>query len=176
MEVGSKVRVLLVDDQPNVRRTLCRVLQSYPNIEVIGEASDGDEAVVSVGTLRPTVVVLDIKMNKMDGITATRLIKTRYPDVLVLGFSAELKDYEVNAMQQAGAFEVLTIGRCRQGLIRRPYRGRVAVNQSVPILEDASLSKQFPDPTEVVFSKWNHSFDSQSFSLEYGQSASLNRQ
>ena len=103
MEIGSKVRVLLVDDQPNVRRTLGRILEPYPNIEVVGEASDGDEAVASVGTLQPAVVVMDIKMNKMDGITAARLIKTQYPDVLVLGFSAELKDYEVNAMQQAGA-------------------------------------------------------------------------
>jgi DNA-binding NarL/FixJ family response regulator len=107
MEIGSKVRVLLVDDQPNVRRTLSLILQPYPNIEVVGEASDGDEAVASVGTLQVAVVVMDIKMKKMDGITATRLIKTQYPDVLVLGFSTELKDYEVNAMQQAGAFEVL---------------------------------------------------------------------
>lgn len=105
--MGSKVRVLLVDDQPSVRRTLWHILQSYPNIEVVGEASDGDEAVASVGTLQPAIVVMDVKMNKMDGITAARLIKTQYPDVLVLGYSAELKDYEVNAMRQAGAFEVL---------------------------------------------------------------------
>lgn len=105
--MGSKVRVLLVDDQPSVRRTLCHILQSYPNIEVVGEASDGDEAVASVGTLQPAIVVMDVKMNKMDGITAARLIKTQYPDVLVLGYSAELKDYEVTAMRQAGAFEVL---------------------------------------------------------------------
>ena len=105
--MGSTVRVLLVDDQPSVRRTLCHILQSYPNIEVVGEASDGDEAVTSVGTLQPAIVVMDVKMNKMDGITAARLIKTQYPDVLVLGYSAELKNYEVNAMRQAGAFEVL---------------------------------------------------------------------
>jgi DNA-binding NarL/FixJ family response regulator len=107
MEIGNKVRVLLVDDQPNVRRTLCRILERYPNIEVVGEASDGDEAIASVGTLQPAIVVMDIRMKKMDGITAARLIKTQYPDVLVLGFSAQPKDYEVNAMQQAGAFEVL---------------------------------------------------------------------
>ena len=109
MEIGSKARVLLVDDQPNVRRTLCRILQSYPNIEVVGEANDGDEAVVAASKLQPTIVVMDINMSKMDGITATRLIKNQFPHVLVLGFSAEPKDYEVNAMQQAGAFEVLRI-------------------------------------------------------------------
>ena len=77
--MGSKVRVLLVDDQPSVRRTLGHILQSYPNIEVVGEASDGDEAVASVGTLQPAIVVMDVKMTKMDGITAARLIKTQYP-------------------------------------------------------------------------------------------------
>ena len=61
MDIGSKVRVLLVDDQPNVRRTLFHILQPYPNIEVVGEASDGDEAVASVRTLQPAVVVIDTK-------------------------------------------------------------------------------------------------------------------
>ena len=132
MEIGSKVRVLLVDDQPNVRRTLCRILQPYPNIEVVGEASDGDEAVASVGTLQPAVVVMDIKMNKMDGITAARLIKTQYPDGLVLGFSAELKDYEVNAMQQAGAFEVLQMEDTMKDLYPAIQRALAASKSNPP--------------------------------------------
>jgi DNA-binding NarL/FixJ family response regulator len=74
---------------------------------VVGEASDGDEAIECVGKLQPAVVVMDMNMNKMDGITAARLIKAQYPHVLVLGFSADLKEYNVYAMQQAGAFEVL---------------------------------------------------------------------
>jgi DNA-binding NarL/FixJ family response regulator len=132
MEIGSKVRVLLVDDQPNVRRTLGRILEPYPNIQVVGEASDGDEAVASVGTLQPAVVVMDIKMNKMDGITAARLIKTQYPDVLVLGFSAELKDYEVNAMQQAGAFEVLRIEDTMKNLYPAIQRALAAIKSYPP--------------------------------------------
>ena len=70
----------------------------------------------------------------------------------MLGFSADAKDYNVYAMQQAGALEVLTKEDAVKDLYEAIQRG-VAVNQSVPILEDASLSKQFPDPTEVVFSK-----------------------
>jgi DNA-binding NarL/FixJ family response regulator len=70
----------------------------YSNIEVVGEAGDGDEAVTSVGTLRPAVVVMDITMKKMDGITAARLIKAQYPTVLVVGCSAHTKEYNVYAM------------------------------------------------------------------------------
>jgi DNA-binding NarL/FixJ family response regulator len=74
---------------------------------VVGEASDGDEAVTSVGNLRPTVVVMDISMKKMDGITAARLIKAKYPDVLVLGCSAHRQEYNVYAMKRVCAFEAL---------------------------------------------------------------------
>ena len=107
MESGNKIRVLLVDDDVRVRETLSSILKSYSNIEVVGEASDGDEAVASVGKLRPAVVVMDITMKKMDGITAARLIKAQYPDVLVLGCSAHTKEYNIYAMQRVRAFEVL---------------------------------------------------------------------
>jgi len=107
METGNKIRVLLVDDDVRVRETLGSILKPYSNIEVVGEASDGDEAVASVGKLRPAVVVMDITMKKMDGITAARLIKAQYPDVLVLGCSAHTKEYNIYAMQRVRAFEVL---------------------------------------------------------------------
>lgn len=108
MEQNSNtVRVLVVDDLFIVRQTLRCVLQPHPDIEVVGEASDGDEVVPYVGRFQPDVVIMDISMNKVDGITATRMVKTQYPHVLVIGFSADLKDYNVWAMQQAGAFQVL---------------------------------------------------------------------
>jgi DNA-binding NarL/FixJ family response regulator len=97
MGSANQIRVLLVDDDVRVRQTLRSILKPYSNIEVIGEASDGDEAVTSVGNLRPTVVVMDISMKKMDGITAARLIKAKYPDVLVLGCSAHTQEYTVYA-------------------------------------------------------------------------------
>ena len=107
MASGNKIRVLLVDDDVRVRETLSSILKAYSNIEVVGEASDGDEAVTSVGTLRPAVVVMDITMKKMDGITAARLIKAQYPAVFVVGCSAHTKEYNLYAMQRVRAFEVL---------------------------------------------------------------------
>ena len=104
---SGKIRVLLVDDDLRVRQTLRDILKGYSNIEVVGEASDGDEAVTSVDNLKPTVVVMDISMKKMDGITAARLIKARHPNVLVVGCSAHTQEYNIFAMKRVCAFEVL---------------------------------------------------------------------
>ncbi|HKE61390.1 MAG TPA: response regulator transcription factor, partial [Nitrospira sp.] len=85
MARANLIRVLLVDDHIMVRQGLRNVLQAYPNIEVVGEAGNGEEAVSIIGKLHPAVVVMDIIMPKMDGIAATRLIRTNYPDIAVLG-------------------------------------------------------------------------------------------
>lgn len=104
---NAKIRVVLVDDHPTVRQTLRSTLQAYPNIEVVGEASDGEEAIVRVEDLQPAVVVMDIYMSRMDGITATRLIKAQYPQVAVIGLTIEQKDFQLYAMHTAGALEVI---------------------------------------------------------------------
>lgn len=101
------IRVLLADDKEMVRQILRRALQDYPNIEVIGEASDGEEAVAVASKLLPSVIVMDISMSKMDGITATRLIKTQHPQIAVIGLSVHREAHQTDAMQKAGAFEVL---------------------------------------------------------------------
>lgn len=103
----NKISVLLVDDDVRVRETLSSILKAYSNVEVVGEASDGVEAVASVGKLHPAVVVMDINMKKMDGITAARLIKARYPDVRVVGCSAHTQEYNIFAMKRVCAFEAL---------------------------------------------------------------------
>jgi DNA-binding NarL/FixJ family response regulator len=74
---------------------------------VVGEASDGAEALECVAKVSPTVVVIDIIMPKMDGIAATRLVKTKYPQIAVVGITREVKDYMSYTMKKAGAFEVV---------------------------------------------------------------------
>jgi DNA-binding NarL/FixJ family response regulator len=101
------IRVLLADDKEMVRQILRRALQDYPNIEVVGEASDGEEAVAVASKLLPSVIVMDISMSKMDGITATRLIKTQHPQIAVIGLSVHREAHQIDAMQKAGAFEIL---------------------------------------------------------------------
>ena len=107
MVSGKQIRVLLVDDDVRVRQTLSSILRPYSNIEVVGEASDGDEAFSSVANLKPAVVVMDISMKKMDGITAARLIKARYPEVRVIGCSAHAQEYNFYAMKRVCSFEAL---------------------------------------------------------------------
>ena len=90
-----------------VRQGLRCALECYPHIEVVGEASDGEAAVACVAKVLPSVVVMDIVMPKMDGIAATRLIKTQYPQTAVIGLTRDLKDYTLYSMKKAGALEVL---------------------------------------------------------------------
>ncbi|HKU51770.1 MAG TPA: response regulator transcription factor, partial [Nitrospira sp.] len=101
------IRVLLVDDHAMVRHGLRCTLEVYSSIEVVGEASDGSEVLACIEKVQPTVVVMDIVMPKMDGIAATRLIKTQYPHIAVVGLTRDLKDYTLYSMKKAGASEVV---------------------------------------------------------------------
>ena len=108
MAIPPRIRVLLVDDNPMFRTTVRSLFASHPDLELIGEATDGQEAIQRVGELKPAVVLMDIHLHRtMDGIAATRLIKSRYPDVAVLGLSNDTREYVSLAMKEAGAFEVL---------------------------------------------------------------------
>jgi NarL family two-component system response regulator LiaR len=102
------LRVLIVEDHAMIREGLKINLRSYPNIDIVGEASDGEEVLAKIAELQPAVVVMDIVMPRLDGITATRMLKSEYPHIAVVGLSSHAKTYEVNAMLEAGAFEVIT--------------------------------------------------------------------
>ena len=97
------IRVLIVDDESLVRRVLKQILSQYPDIDLVGEASTGDEAVAAVERTRPDVVVMDIRMPRMDGVTAAREIRARYPHVKIVGLSEYAESYHAHAMQLAGA-------------------------------------------------------------------------
>ncbi len=104
----ATVRVLLVDDHAMVRQGLRSVLDAYADIQVVGEARDGVEALKLAEELRPGIVVMDINMPKMNGIVATEHIKLRYPETIVIGISVNTGDHNGEAMQRAGAATLLT--------------------------------------------------------------------
>ena len=103
-----KVRVLLVDDHAMIRQGLRSVLETYPDMSVVGEAGDGVEAVNQIERVRPSVVVMDINMPRMNGIEATARIKARHPDMVVIGLSVNASGDNQNAMRVAGASVLLT--------------------------------------------------------------------
>ena len=81
------LRLLIVDDKPQVRHELRLLFGLCPELEIAGEASDGLEAVRKTGDLRPDVVLLDLEMPVLDGYEAARQIKTQWPDCRVVAFS-----------------------------------------------------------------------------------------
>ena len=104
----ARIRVLLVDDHAMVRQGLRSVLESYDDIEIVGEAADGKQSLDLVERVRPSVVVMDLNMPTMNGIDATAIIKSRYPDILILGLSVNAGDDNQTAMIKAGASALLT--------------------------------------------------------------------
>jgi two-component system, chemotaxis family, CheB/CheR fusion protein len=102
------IRILLVDDHAMVREGLRTMLEGYEDMEVVGEAGDGVQAVEAIDRCRPTVVVMDINMPNMNGIDATVQIKTRDPDVVVIGLSVQANAIAHEEMLRAGAATLIS--------------------------------------------------------------------
>lgn len=101
------VRVLLVDDHAVVRQGLRMYLSLDPGIEIVGEAGDGREGLDLVERLHPDVVLMDLVMPVMDGVTAITEIKRRHPDVEIVAVTSVLEDKKVIDAVQAGAMGYL---------------------------------------------------------------------
>jgi DNA-binding NarL/FixJ family response regulator len=99
----EKISVLLVDDHSLVRRGFRRMLEDEPDIRVVGEASDGKEAVELARFLKPRVVVMDCALPEINGLQATRKILAFAPDTLVLMLSMHTEDTWVRQAMDAGA-------------------------------------------------------------------------
>lgn len=98
-----KISVILVEDHKIVREGTRQLLAQYDDIRVVGEASDGMEAITLTGESQPDIVVMDVRLPRLNGIEATRIITTRYPNVKVLILSAYDDDSYVYPLFQAGA-------------------------------------------------------------------------
>ena len=99
----TKIRVLVADDHTIVRKGLCSLLEAKPDIEVVGEAEDGREAVEKVEALLPDVVLMDITMPRLNGLEATRQIKRLFPKVKIVALTMYTNEEYIQQFLQAGA-------------------------------------------------------------------------
>jgi DNA-binding NarL/FixJ family response regulator len=135
--VSAPVRVLVVDDDPLVRAGLAMILDTTPDIAMVGEAADGTEVARAVDAHRPDVVLMDIRMPRLDGLTATELLRARRdpPEVIILTtFQAD--EYVLRALR-AGASGFLLKDTPAADILRAIHR--VAVGE--PILSP-SVTRQ----------------------------------
>lgn len=135
------IRVLVVDDHSLVRDALTLYLHSAADLESVGEASDGGEAVERVALTTPDVVLMDIQMPRMDGVGATREIVGRWPDVAVLALTTFSAEHRVVDVLKAGASGYLVKDTRKELIleaIRQAAEGRVLL--SPDIAEQLALS------------------------------------
>ena len=101
------IKILLVDDHAVVRSGLSKFLLVNKDMKLVGEAADGEEALQKVSLYKPDIVLMDLKMPGMDGITATREIKKKYPQVKVIALTSFAEQNMVQGALQAGAIGYL---------------------------------------------------------------------
>jgi DNA-binding NarL/FixJ family response regulator len=101
--MSNKISVLLVDDHSLVRRGFRRILEDAPDITVVGEASDGAEAVRLAAQLHPRLIVMDCALPGMSGLDATRRILHKFPEIAILMLSMHSEDTWVHQALDAGA-------------------------------------------------------------------------
>jgi two-component system, NarL family, response regulator LiaR len=159
----EKIRVIIADDHPAFREGLCRLLADEDELEVVGQAADGEEAVSLTKELKPDVAIIDVTMPRLNGIEAARRIKTESPDTAVLIVSAFNYQNYILASLRAGAAGYLTkdtpirelvdavrVAHAGEGIIDRTEAEKVIRH----IIEDKDRKKGnldlFPRELEVL--------------------------
>jgi DNA-binding NarL/FixJ family response regulator len=138
------IRVLVVDDQSLIREGLAIILDTQPDIEVVGQAGEGREAVKLAGQLVPDVILMDIRMPLMDGIKATRQIKETHPQIQVLILTTYNEDDLVFDGFRAGAIGYLLKDITRRGLaeaVRGAARGEAQIDPAIASLVLAEFQR-----------------------------------
>ncbi len=150
--VMSKIKVLLAEDHVVVREGTRELIQRQPDMEVVGEAGDGEEAIELATKLRPDVVIMDISMPKLSGIEATKRIKALHPATTVLILTAYDNDQYIFALLEAGAAGYLlknVRGSELINAVRAVYAGESVLHPTVARRVIEHLKYLASSPTEA---------------------------
>jgi len=153
MTEAALIRVMIVDDHAVVRSGLAAFFSIFPDLELIGEAENGDEAVVRCGLLKPDVILMDLIMPGTDGVTATRRIKEQHRDVRVIALTSFQEDDLIQGALQAGAIGYLMKNVTARDLataIRSAHAGKMTLSpEAAQILVDARTeSREYEELTD----------------------------
>lgn len=148
MTETKPIRVMIVDEHDMVRRGLVTFLKVKPDLELIAEARNGEEAIQICEEVQPDVILMDLKMPVMDGVTATRIIRERWPEVQVIALTSFQEKELVQEVLQAGAISYLlknvTVDELAEA-IRAAYAGKATLApEATQVLIQAS--REDPSP------------------------------
>jgi DNA-binding NarL/FixJ family response regulator len=148
-EEDATVRVVVADDQRVVREGLVTSLSVLPGVKVVGAAADGEQAVALVGRHRPQVVLMDLRMPRLDGVEATRRILAAYPATAVVVLTTYADDDSILAALRVGALGYLTKDAGREQIARALHaaaNGQAILDPAVQArLVAAALARPLPD-------------------------------
>jgi DNA-binding NarL/FixJ family response regulator len=130
----APIRVLIVDDQTLIREGLETLLGLMPGLQVVGAARDGEEALRLVAELQPDVVLMDLRMPRLDGVAATRRIVAQWPGTRVIALTTYADDDSIFGVLEAGAMGYLTKDAGAQAItqaIRTVHQGEALLDPAV---------------------------------------------
>ncbi len=152
----KKIRIVLADDHSVVRQGFRRILEAQPDMEIVGEASNGREALEEVANLTPDVVVMDVAMPELNGIEATRRIKEATPRTRVLALSMHKDSVYVREILRAGARGYLLKDAVDEDLIaavRAVSRGEGYLSPGVADAVLTDYRQHVTDPIDLLTSR-----------------------
>ena len=154
MSNAQPIRILIADDHHIVRRGIRDLLDTEPDMTIVGEASNGEEAVPAVATLNPDVVLMDLVMPGTDGIETTRQIKAAQPQMKILVLTSFATDDKVFPAIKAGALGYLIKDTGPDELlnaIRQVHRGEASLHPTIAqkLLAEVAQPEKRPSPTIV---------------------------